>query len=136
MNSETDEPGVFEHRARALLAESVERLPAAVRSRLTQARYAALEGRGSRQRSLVRRWAPAGAGAFAVAVIALMLTVMPQGEGPAMSPTGPFSTAAPDDLEMLADSDGVPLNGEQDLDNDFYEWAASEANGGGPSVGT
>jgi hypothetical protein len=61
---------------------------------------------------------------------------MPQGEGPAMSPTGPFSTAAPDDLEMLADSDGVPLNGDQDLDNDFYEWAASEANGGGPSVGT
>jgi hypothetical protein len=38
---------------------------------------------------------------------------------------------------MLADSDGVQLGGDQDLDNDFYEWAAGEANGGGaPSVGT
>jgi hypothetical protein len=137
MNSGTDEASTFEQRARLLLNESVERLPAETRSRLTRARYAALEGRRSWQYSLVRRWAPAGAGAFAVAVIAVMFTFMPQGEGPAINANGPFAVAAPEDLEMLADSDGVQLSGDQDLDNDFYEWAASEANGAGaPSVGT
>ena len=137
MNSGTDEPSVFEQRARLLLNESVERLPAETRSRLTRARHAALEGRRSWKYSLVRRWAPAGAGAFAVAILALMFTFMPQSEGPAISAASPFSTAAPEDLEMLADSDGVQLSGDQDLDNDFYEWAASEAKGAGaPSVGT
>jgi hypothetical protein len=120
-----------------LLSESVERLPAETRSRLTRARHAALSSRSSWQHSLVRRWAPAGAGALAVALFAVMFTIVPQGEGPAISAAGPFSNAAPEDLEMLADSDGVQLNGDQDLDNDFYEWAVSEAKGAGaPSVGT
>ena len=44
---------------------------------------------------------------------------------------------APEDLEMLADSDAVQLGREEDVDYDFYEWAASEAKGGSaPAVGT
>jgi hypothetical protein len=137
MNLETDEPSAFEQRARLLLNDSVERLPAAIRSRLTRARHAALSSRPSWQRSLVRRWAPAGAGALAVAVVALIFTMMPQGENSGLTAAGPFSNAAPEDLEMLADSDGVQLSGDQDLDNDFYEWAVGEAKGAGaPSVGT
>ena len=54
----------FEEHARQLLHDSVEGLPASMRSRLTQARYAALNSRPSWQRSLARRWAPAGAGAL------------------------------------------------------------------------
>jgi hypothetical protein len=44
----------FERRTRALLLESAERLPGSVRSRLTQARYAALAAQSS-QRS---PWSP------------------------------------------------------------------------------
>jgi Protein of unknown function (DUF3619) len=138
MNSATQQPteevSEFERRARELLKESVERLPAQTRSRLTRARHAALDSRPSRQRSLARRWAPAGAGALAAAVFAVVFTVMPRSESPAVNP---LASAAPEDLEMLADSDGVQLSREQDVDYDFYEWAVSEAKGAGaPSVGT
>jgi hypothetical protein len=134
MKSSMDEPSEFEQRARRLLRDSVDRLPAETRSRLTRARYAALSSRPSWQHSLARRWAPAGAGALAVAVFAVVFTVMPRGESPALNP---LSSAAPEDLEMLADSDAVQLGGDQDVDYDFYEWAVSEAKGAGaPSVGT
>jgi hypothetical protein len=133
MSSSTNDTSEFEQRARRLLNDSVERLPAETRSRLTQARYAALSSRPSWQRSLARRWAPAGAGALAAAVFALVFTV-PHGESPALNP---LSSAAPEDLEMLADSDAVQIGGDQDVDYDFYEWAVSEAKGAGaPSVGT
>lgn len=124
----------FEEHARQLLHDSVERLPASMRSRLTQARYAALNSRPSWQRSLARRWAPAGAGALVAAVFAVLFTVMPRSESPALNP---LVSAMPEDLEMLADSDGVQLSREQDVDYDFYEWAVSEAKGGAASsVGT
>ena len=136
MNSATHEPNKeasdFEQRARQLLHESVERLPAETRSRLTRARYAALSSRPSWQRSFARRWAPAGA--LAAAVFAVLFIVVPRSESPAVNP---LASAAPEDLEMLADSDGVQLGREQDVDYDFYEWAVSEAKGAGaPSVGT
>ena len=53
----------FERRTRELLLESAERLPGSIRSRLTQARYAALAAHQSSMQSpsLVRRWMPAGA---------------------------------------------------------------------------
>src|ERR1039458_3737742 len=90
--------------------------------------------RPSWQRSLARRWAPAGAGALAAAVFAVLFIVVPRSESPAVNP---LASAAPEDLEMLADSDGVQLGREQDVDYDFYEWAVSEAKGAGaPSVGT
>jgi hypothetical protein len=44
-----------------------------------------------------------------------------------------------DDLDLLAESDAVPLNEDQDVDYDFYEWAANEADAkteAAPSVGT
>jgi hypothetical protein len=124
----------FEEHARQLLHDSVEGLPASMRSRLTQARYAALNSRPSWQRSLARRWAPAGAGALVAAVFAVLFTVMPRSESPALNP---LVSATPEDLEMLADSDGVQLSREQDVDYDFYEWAVSEAKGGAASsVGT
>jgi hypothetical protein len=59
---------------------------------------------------------------------------MPRSESPALNP---LSSAAPEDLEMLADSEGVQLSGDQDMDYEFYEWAVSEAKGAAaPSVGT
>jgi len=123
---------VFERRAQQLLADSVERLPAATRSRLTRARYAALAPRSPWRRSIARRWVPAGAGAVVAAVLVVLFMVGPRGENP---PLNALANASPDDLEMLADSDGVQLSRDQDLDYDFYEWAVSEARDS-PSVGT
>lgn len=132
---EDAEAEAFERRARLLLMESVERLPAGIRSRLTQARYRALDSRRSWSRTILRRWAPAGAAVAAVA-FALLIGVGPHMGKSALNPSGPFANAAPEDLEMLADSDGVQLNADQDVDYDFYEWAVSEANNAGASVGT
>jgi anti-sigma-K factor RskA len=120
----------FEQRTRQFLNDSAEQLPASVRSRLTQARYAALASRPFWRRSSAFRWAPAGA----AAVVALLLWVVPRGESPLVSP---FASATPEDLALLADTDALQLGGEQDVDADFYEWAAGEAAlASTPSVGT
>lgn len=123
----------FEQRLRALLIESSEALDGRTRSRLTQARYAALEQRAREKSShaLWRGWAPAGAAAMAV-----LVTVLYIGHG-SVTPLTPAAGSAFDDIELLADSDALALGADtdQDLDSDFYEWAA--ANGAsGAGVGT
>jgi len=124
----------FERYARELLRESVDRLPARTRSRLTRARHAALAQRPSWASALARRWVPAGAGALAAATLAVLLLVRPHGEAPAI---GPLANASPEDLALLADADAVQLGRDGDVDYDFYEWAVSEAKDpGGSSVGT
>ena len=125
---------VFEQRARQLLRDSVEGLPAHTRSRLTRARHAALAARPSWYSGPLRRWVPAGAGALAAATLGVLFLVGPRGESPAVNV---LASAGPEDLEMLADSDAVQLGRDEDVDYDFYEWAASEAKGGSASsVGT
>jgi ferric-dicitrate binding protein FerR (iron transport regulator) len=122
----------FERRARELLLQSAEELPGAVRSRLTQARYAALAARPSRLPSFARRWVPAGAAV--AAVLALLMVYGPHGRGPLETSV---ANAGLDDIELLTDNDAVPLNGDQDVDYDFYEWAATEAAGAtAPTVGS
>jgi hypothetical protein len=124
----------FEQRARQLLRDSVEGLPAHTRSRLTRARHAALAARPSWYSGSLLRWVPAGAGALAAATLAVLFLVGPRGENPAVNV---LASAGPEDLEMLADSDAVQLGRDDDVDYDFYEWAASEAKGGSaPSIGT
>jgi hypothetical protein len=119
----------FEQRTRELLRQSSERLPAGVRSRLTQARYAALAARTSGQtQSMFRRWVPAGA--LAGVVLALFVVLAPRG-------TGTVAGAQFEDIDMLTDSEALPLSSDQDMDYDFYEWAANEADGNsGPTVGS
>jgi hypothetical protein len=127
----------FERRARELLRDSVEDLPAHTRSRLTRARHAALATRPPWYAGSLRRWVPAGAGALAAATLAVLFMVGPRGESPGANV---LATAGPEDLEMLADSDAVQLvqlGRDEDVDYDFYEWAASEAKGGSaPAIGT
>jgi len=122
----------FERRVRRLLLDSVEGLPASTRSRLTRARYAALSSQPSWPRQLSRRWLPAGAGALAAAAVAVMFVVIPHGESP-----NPLANAAPEDIELLADSDAVQLGRDEDVDYEFYEWAVGEATDtSAPSVGS
>jgi ferric-dicitrate binding protein FerR (iron transport regulator) len=122
----------LERRARALLTQSAEELPGAVRSRLTQARHAALAARAVRPQSIARRWVPLGAAV--AAALALLIVYVPYGRGP---PENPVAGAGLEDIELLTDNDAVPLNGDQDVDYDFYEWAAAEAAGAtAPAVGS
>ena len=113
-----------------------------MRSRLNQARHAALEAHAARERSSFARlfgarsrFVPAGALA-AVAVLAVVLfTGRPGVEAPSVALNGDGAPAL-EDLELLADNDALELASEADVE--FYEWALAEADassGEGP-VGT
>jgi hypothetical protein len=138
----------FERRTQALLDESTARLDGRIRSRLNQARHAALEAHAARTRSPLVRWfgdrrlfAPAGAVA-AVAVLAVVLFgARPDGGVPPGAPlTAPLTTmngdspAALEDLELLADNEALGIASEADVE--FYEWALAQDGAGAVPVGT
>ena len=124
----------FERRTRALLEDSADALPARTRSRLTQARFAALEHAAHARAAAMlvqwQRWLPAGA----VSAVVLAALLMQGGYGPFARPMQPnVATAeAADDLELLADRDALALAQDQsapgaDVDYEFYDWAVSTA---------
>ena len=92
MSSEDHEPGSLEHRAQELLRASADALDGNVRSRLTQARSAAIEeARQARTSFAWRRLVPAGALAGA-AVLALVLW---NGASRAPDPVTPQTMTSP-----------------------------------------
>jgi hypothetical protein len=113
--SNEEQDCAFERRARELLHESVNRVDASTRSRLTQARHAALANSARPGWLDLRVLAPGGA----VAVVALVAVLLWGGSHRPVNDPG----SALDDLELLADSDGYELSQEPDLD--FIEWAAA-----------
>ena len=116
MNDEHGTTG-FEQRAARALREGADGLDAATRSKLTQARHAALGHIGSRPAWLdMRVLAPGGAVAAAL-VVGLVLW---NGAG---QRTGSDAGGAFDDIELLADADAYEISQETDLD--FIEWAAA-----------
>ena len=122
MNADDREPGEFEQRARGVLDESVTRTSARVRSRLNQARHAALaEIEPSSARAFWRApafMAPLG-GVAAAAVVAVLLFHQRGEHGLAASVGG---QAGYEDIELLSDNDGLDLL--ENWDGSFYEWAA------------
>jgi len=114
--------GEFERRARELLEESVLRVDGRVRSRLNQARHAALEA-ASTQPSFWRRFSlmPAAGAVAAAALIAFVL--WPHSPGDATLNEG---GRAAEDLELLADSDALDLVSDETDAGAFYEWAADQ----------
>ncbi len=109
----------FEERTKLLFEQSVAALDGQTRSKLTQARYRALEElAGKRQAIWSRSWLPAGA----VAAVALLSLMLWQGQ---MAPVadGGFDVAAVTDLEILL--------GEEELDMieelEFYAWLEEQA---------
>ena len=136
MNEELDPASTeFARRTRALLEASAASLPARTRSRLTRARYAALEQhaaiRTAGARALWQRALPAGAVSAAVLAV-LLLVGGPRAPQPRQaSVTG---AASGDDLELLADRDALALAQDQGasdadtgVDYEFYAWAVSAA---------
>ena len=117
MSNDTDKTP-FERRAAELLRDSADTLDAATRSKLTQARHAALDNIQSRPAWLdLRVLAPGGAVA-AVAIVGMVLWTG-MNHGPASDGGG-----ALDDIELLADADAYEISQESDLD--FIEWAATQ----------
>lgn len=109
----SNEPGEseLERKARALFENSVERLDAGTRSKLTQARNRALHE--VKKGALHRRWiwAPAGGVALA-AIVAVVLS-----SGGLRSPPETGALAL-EDIDIVADSE----NFEMLQDVEFYMW--------------
>jgi hypothetical protein len=103
----------IEDRARAVFDASVERIDAATRSRLTQARHAAL-AELERPTALLASWKPAVVVA-AVAVLAVGLWLGPGGSGQPELP-------GVEDLELISAGEDLDMLGEEP---EFYAWAAS-----------
>lgn len=143
MSRDLGDSADFERRLQALLEESVQRVGGRARSRLTQARHAALAAaaRSGRWRLPLRPlvwirlrlpWMPA-AGAGAMAAAALVAFVLwphaPQGY-----PGVVANPASVEDLDLIADRDGMDLM--QSGDGQFYEWAMAQDDSGEPPAGT
>jgi hypothetical protein len=113
---------------RAMLEESVARIDARTRSRLTQARHAALEALAEPRRfswlSPMRAIPVTGALAAALVVALLMQFGYLPGHAPRSSDVAASSQPSLEVLDMLADDEGMSLM--EDYDHSFYEWAAEQ----------
>jgi hypothetical protein len=113
----------FEARARALFQDSVETLDFATRSRLTQARNAAIEAASGRRPWFLRwtMWTPA-AGVAAAAVLGVALWLgSPSGQQVGTLAEGQSNF---EDLELVASSEGPGDVMEMLQDDiDFYDFA-------------
>lgn len=123
----------FEDRSREVFLESVDNVDMRIRSRLTQARHAALEaalasnGRGWLARTRV--WTPAaGVTAAALLAAALWLGLPAAHQGGA----GADSQPSFEDLDIVASSDESSGDALEMLQNDieFYDYADNAANAG------
>jgi hypothetical protein len=120
----------FEVRSRALFQDSVDGLDMRIRSRLTQARSAALEAAATGRRPWLfgwKMWAPA-TGVTAAAILGLGLWIG--------SPIGHHSATLAEtnieDLDLVASTDEGSADAMEMLqdDIDFYDFADKAANSG------
>ena len=130
----------FEHHLHAVLEESVRCVGGHARSRLNQARHAALAQAARRSRwglplrmpawiRLRLLWMPAaGAMAAAVLVAFVLWPHAPQG-----NPVVEGSQTSVEDLDLIADRDGMEIM--QNGDGQFYAWAMAQADQGGQPAG-
>ena len=120
----------FEQRISARLVGSAESLDGRTRSALARARHAALEQlpqhRLSTQHALWRTWMQTG-----ILATALLLTfLIAEHTLPSRSRPAPPLVGATDDFSLFSDPDafdlsnGLDINLSDDMDLEFYEWAA------------
>jgi hypothetical protein len=122
----------FEERAQALFRDSVEGLDFAMRSRLTQARNAALEAAAARRRPWFLRigvLTPA-AGVTAAAVLGAFLWMgSPLGQHAVTVADGQSNLEVLDLVASVDEGSGDAMDMLQD-DIEFYDWADKAANPG------
>jgi anti-sigma-K factor RskA len=117
----------FEKRARALLEESVTRIDGRIRSRLNQARHAALAELERPTRPPF--WRSFGLAPAAGVALALVLAVVLLSPRPGqMLPVNESASSAVEDLDLVADGETFDLI--QQGDGGFYEWAVAQADAG------
>jgi hypothetical protein len=130
----------FEQQVHALLEESVRRVGGRARSRLNQARHAALAEAARRSRwGLPLRaaawlrshllWMPAGGAVAAAVLVAFVLWP----HAPHGYPAVEASPASMEDLDLIADRDGMDIM--RSGDAQFYAWAMTQADQGGQPAG-
>jgi hypothetical protein len=120
----------FETRSRALFQDSVDGLDMRMRSRLTQARNAALEAASARRRPWLfgwKMWAPA-AGVTAAAILGVGLWI----GSPIGHQAATVAESNLEDLDLVAATDEGSADAMEMLqdDIDFYEFADKAANSG------
>jgi hypothetical protein len=116
-DSQTD----FEQRSRELLQQSAEQLDGATRSRLTQARHAALDAIKQRQRKgMGWYWLLPATGA-AVAAAAVLFVQQPSPEQVAITAPTSSPIAAIDAMDIVTAEDSLEFY----RDVDFYAWLDS-----------
>ena len=125
----------FEERSRTLFKDSVDGMDFALRSRLTQARNAAIEAASSSRPWYTRIAVLAPAGVTAAAVLGTALWLGSPTLQHAVTVTDGRSNL--EDLELVASSEegaGDALDMLQD-DIEFYDWADRSANSGAAASG-
>ena len=136
MSGQGDQLTDFERLSRQALEESVLRIDGRVRSRLNQARQAAVEAASARRRPLFSRFftlvPTAGAAAAAVLVTLVLWHRGPQIELPLVTD----SMHPAEDLDLLADGEGLDLVQDGDGSGSFYEWATDQTEAGGSETDT
>ena len=122
----------FERNVRAALDQSVQRIDGRTRSRLNQARHAALAAAAQPRRGFLRGFTlmPA-AGAAAAAVVVAVTLWHHQPAGDATGVEG--QRVAVEDMDLLADSEALDLV--EQGDGSFYEWAVAQTDSNGQSDG-
>ena len=114
----------FERNACRVLAHAVTRVDARTRSRLNQARHAALEALGTQPKAWWRSYTlmpTAGAAAAALLMAVVLWHREPAGDAPALE----AHAAVVEDMDLLADSEALELM--DGWDGSFYEWAAAQS---------
>lgn len=135
MSAQGEQLTDFERQSRLVLEESVRCIDSRVRSRLNQARQAAVEAASARRRPVFGRFFTLVPTAGAVAAALLVAMILWHREGQIEPSSLPLveNVHPGEDLELLADGEALDLVQDGDGSGSFYEWAAdqSETNGGG-----
>jgi hypothetical protein len=118
----------FEQHSRVVLEESVLRIDGRIRSRLNQARQAAVAEAAAARRPLFSRFFTLmpTAGAAAALLVAMVLW---HGKTQVEPPVAEGARTAVEDLDLLADGDGLDLV--EEWDGSFYEWAVDQTDATG-----
>jgi hypothetical protein len=137
MSEHTIEPGqrALEERSRALFHDSVDKIDMPMRSKLTQARYAALAAVEPHHRSWLRRlplWTPAVGMTAAAALGVALWFGTPLGHQSLFGHHGVMAAESQsnfEDLDLVASSDESSGDAMEMLqeDIDFYAWADKAA---------
>jgi hypothetical protein len=140
MSAQGEQLSDFEQQSRLVLEESVRRIDGRVRSRLNQARQAAVEAAAAgRRKPVFWRYftlVPT-AGAAAAALLVALVLWRADGHGERVTGLLTADTTHPgEDLELLADGEALDLVQDGDGSGSFYEWATDQSDSGADETAT